>query len=263
MESKVLFVGQDTCRSIPTLERAGYSVRTYVSLEEMWPALVEDPDTAAVAMAVAWEPFLVPSISAARKGTQVPFILFALPNGPPASADFDLVVPASRPTAEWLAEFDLLLSKCKETRERARESAPGLLQEPADPNLTPSKSPRQRLERRPRQAAPQRDRPHAQSVGNGSSPERPNRAEPSAQLVESIRNSDWGLVSCEERRRLNWCVIQALAHLTQLLFRMARGKLDEASPEEIHALQAEASAVEGDLEILVGQWTAHRAAHGC
>lgn len=270
MAPRVLFFGQDMRRSIPVLQRVGYSVDAYDSVAQIESSLIEESGVAAVAVSGIWEPLHDPILST-RERTRLPFVLFALPEERPATSMFDLVIPARQPPAEWLGEFDLLIRQCRETRKEARRVL-------ADSDLL-SRQTKARVERLRLQGALARsERESAKSSRERSRHERARlRQEISRNaggsagwdiedlpaLPDFACDPEHGFVPCEERDKLSFSLIQEIATLTHLLHGMVKEKLSDAATEQIDATQAEASATIAKLESLLNRWKIHRAFHRC
>jgi hypothetical protein len=269
--AKVLFFGQDTRQCIPVLKRAGYSVDVYASVVEMRPSVFDDPDAAAVAISATWEPFLRDPISIARHHTTIPFILFEGAGEGPAQSIFDLVVPARRAPSQWLGELDLLIRECWATRAQARRvmAASDLLHKQSQAALGQLRLDRERsrVERESAQVA----REHSRLERERS------RRERSRSIVDmagrwdlegipgfaGFANTPPVCSACEQRDRLNWSIMVAVAKLTSLLLKVTKAGLDVEASEHLIALRDEEKSLAADLEALLMQWKAHRASHGC
>lgn len=271
MAAKVLFFGQDTDQRISTLIHTGYSVDVYSSIAELEPSLVEDSDAVAVAISGVWKPFLHDSISIVRSQSGIPFILFGEPDKDSSQSIFDLVIPARRSSSQWLGEIDLLIRECHATRAKAREV---IATSDRLNVLTRTVMEQSRLHRE--QA--QRERESSQDTRKKSECERERS------LRESSRNKSemiagWHFaeipgvidfveaapvsIPCEERDKLNWSIMLALAKMTGLLLKATKVRLDNGTSDQIEALLGEERELATDLERLLKQWKSHRALHGC
>lgn len=270
MATKVLFFGQDTRLCIPVLTSAGYHVAAHDSALHMHPSFFDDPETAAVAVSGSSKSFHDP-ISAVRKQTPVPFVLFALPGEQSGASIFDMVVPSARPSAQWLPEFGFLIRQCRETRTHARRvtATSDWLSKLTRATIAKSRQilESSRLERELSEGVRERSRRECERTTREmarsyAGSKRWDELLNSPDVTDSAREST-GRVSCAARDRLNWSIIQAMASLTGLLYNLARKKLDEVADAQVAALESEGSSLVKNLESLLIQRKAHRAAHGC
>lgn len=261
MAAKVLFFGQDARRCIPVLESAGYAVDAYASVVQIPASIVEDSDARAVAMSGSWQPFLNAPISIAREKASIPFILFAgRDEHPAAQSIFDLVVPAGRQPSQWLIELDLLIRECQATCAAARRVAAtsALLIEYSRLAREQSRLAREQSRLVREQSRLERERSRSLIHLSSSWDRHEIRG-----MVDFASAPDVCAAPCEERDRLNWSIMMAVAELTGLLVKTAKVHLDHGASEQIDALQAEEKSLASNLEALLMQWKAHRAAHGC
>lgn len=269
--SRVLFFGQDTRGCIPALERAGYLVDAQQSVAQIRPSLARNPDTDAVIMSGVWESFLDPPVSEARERTHIPFVLFAMPGEHPAPSAFDLVVPANRPPAEWLGDFDLLIRQCRDTREEARRvtAVSDRLSEQTRALMEQSQREREQSRRERDQWLREREKSRRerersrQEIARNLAMERIWGLKDRPRVPDHVCASDLTHSPCGDRDKLSWSIILATADLNTILFMMMKEKLDESPADQIDALQTEASAVIANLESLLTQWKTHRASHRC
>ena len=121
----ILHVGQDVCQRIPVLERAGFavmqaepsmiSIRAKFAQEESYSAIAFQADRIPVPEGLVRE---IVAISSA------PLVLFANPNADCDEREFDLIIPALTPPAEWLARLQEVIAasrKLHEYSQRLRE----------------------------------------------------------------------------------------------------------------------------------------------
>jgi hypothetical protein len=266
MAAKVLFFGEDTRHCIPPLKGAGYSVHAYGSVAEIDPSIIEDPDVAAVGISGAWKPFLRDPISRARERTGIPFIFFAGKGEFPARSIFDLVVPADRPSSQWLVELELLVRDCQSTCARARKviATSALLSEQTRIVIE-----RSRLEREQSRLRRERSRLECNRTLHEVSRSIAGVAEgwdlrESLRMDEAEKDPAVELAPCEKRDGLNRSVMFAVAHLINHLLKAARAKLDDGiSEQQMDALLTEEDSLVTNLESLLKEWKAHRAVHRC
>lgn len=108
----ILHVGEDICRRIPVLERAGFDVLC----SEQSPAGIAKTCTAgrtfsAIFFQNAFQPVPGPLIDAAMKYSTAPLVLFENPSVDSDITRFDLVVPGYTSPQIWLKCLQELISK--------------------------------------------------------------------------------------------------------------------------------------------------------
>lgn len=118
----ILHVGEDFCRRIPVLERAGFSVReTKGSISAIERAFSDGDIFSAVTFHCDLVELPVAMVKTTRAHSTAPCILFANPALQLEETEFDLVIPALTPPGLWLKRLRDLIEASLRLHEQARQ----------------------------------------------------------------------------------------------------------------------------------------------
>jgi hypothetical protein len=111
MAVRIVHFGVDTKNQIAALKNAGYRVDECSSLAQLHAALVGIWPADAVVIAENDGAALGQAISLTRASSTVPLILFQNGNHYSNPAEFDLVIPQSIESCDWLSDIAKLMDR--------------------------------------------------------------------------------------------------------------------------------------------------------
>ena len=118
MAARILHYGQDPCHRLFVLRSAGYSVGQCGSVTQLRAALLSE-ETDAVVITDCPSPASPDAVDVTRSQSSARLILFRDTNADTREEDFDLIIPALTPPAQWLNDIAILIEQSRAIRDRS------------------------------------------------------------------------------------------------------------------------------------------------
>ena len=121
MTARILHYGQDSCHRLFVLRSAGYSVGQCGSVIQLRAALLSGPETDAVLITDCPSPAVPDAVQVTRSQSSARLVLFRDTNADTREEDFDLIIPALTPPAQWLDDIAILIEQSRSIRAKSSE----------------------------------------------------------------------------------------------------------------------------------------------
>jgi hypothetical protein len=246
MAGSILHFGRDSFHRVPVLESAGYRITECRSAIQLRSMLRTGTFADAVILTEGFYSLPAGENSVTRSESPIPLILFEEADQPRSESDFDLIVPAHVPAAQWLGDIEDLIAKSRAIRLRSEELIAR--------SQVLTRQARQIVERAQREIERSRQecaRDISKIAGDWGGIE-PQESRPASPPV------------CSEMLELDRSILLSLARLTQILHRLIRAGLDEApASASVEGLKVEHHLECAILESFLAEWKEHRRRHNC